>query len=504
MMFWLFRMNRNIAVAEEVLMPVAPVVVNDISIGDIFSKAHQYKKLVLFITLFAALIVLSFHYFKKSFVVATEVRYPISLTFLNSSNTYPNGTIFSPNDIVATDIISQVVAKKKLSIKTAEFKKSIYISHAYKSLAHDEQKFSEKLKTISTPADIHQISNVDIQAIGAKARASLYINVNASSLDLSVSEAEQLAKEIIDTWASDAITSGLMNAAINRPVKEFTLNKHTDLLDFYDYAELYLTGLEQAVASIGGLSGSSSLIVDGFTLSDVRQELEQLAHTNIRPLRKYAYANSDVLTSESERAQVRFVSKKRLLGLEHERLEKLILSYDLILGMINTGAARDMAGANIGHIGGAQVDGSFLSSVLEIGGKLSGNEQRNKIHELREQAVIALLAIEKEISILEVADSLDLQVKEVLQTELDGIASALNILQSKITLLIDANRLQVLQNNNRLYLSDEGVVVDSGMAQLIYKIAIYTLIGLVIGFMAGLVVAIVLALGSSKRILDKR
>lgn len=487
-------MSKNIAIVGDDFVPSVSktVVADEITFKDIVLKIYRRRRLVLIHAVLFAVLVLAFHCKKQTFFVATEVRYSIALTFLNSAGTYPNGTIFSLSDIVSTDILRDVIATQNLNITTQQLSKAVHVNYSYSSIVDDEHKFQKRLFEVSSVSDIRRVAMTEIQSIRKKAQTGLYVAIDTSSLGVSVAEGRDILTNIVSTWIAEAINSGLLNVDIKRPVRPFVLEENRRLLDAFDNAEVYLMALEDAVREMAKLPGINALIVDNYKLSDVRHEVEQLGSTDIRPLRKYAYANSHSIVNANQIDEIKLLARKRLLKLELWHVEQLISSYDLTLVKINQDVVRDAAGTNIGQANGAQIDQSFLSSMLDIGSKLSSHNLRKDIHDRRSQAMLKSLALEKEISILEGTTMANTDAAAVLMAELSDIEKSLNQIQAKITLLVDGYRSKVLKNGSRLYIPHPEMTVFGGASGLFASVAKYVFLGLILGGMVGIVFALLM------------
>ena len=218
-------------------------------------------------------------------------------------------------------------------------------------------------------------------------------------------------------------------------------------------------------------------------------------------MRGFAYTNSDVLSKSDSAIQVRLFSRQRLLNLEHERLTKLIASYDLALEQLGSSNQQQM-GASVqrgqntqsGQGNAAQFDQSFLDSLLQLGTRLGAVDTRKQLFERRIAAVEELLSLEKEISILKgtVDDkALNINPEVILKGALVDIAKSLNEIQQDITKFVDATRELTIGNHTQVYTASSAPQVRGGLMQLAPRFVLMLVLGAVLGLFLGLFVALI-------------
>lgn len=467
---------------------------DEINLTDLVLSLWRQRGLIVATSLLMALVVLAFHFSKSTFSSPKSIEYPISLTFLGSSSKYPNGTVFSIRDIIAPSVLQAVVTSKKANISAERLGDAIDIQYSNSLLVMTEERLANLLNNTKTPEDIRAVATNELKAMRHKTIGFATLRLDLSKTDLTEREGIELIRATVEAWAALSIERGLMNVDINRPTTAFAVTSKSNLIDIYDSADSYLKAIQRAISELGRLSGASSLVIDGFTLSDLRREAQMLADSDVGPLRKYAYANAGELSQIDRGVEIRLYARQRLLNLERERLLKLITAYDESLVLINKGSSRDVSSSNMGQASGAQIDQSFLNSMLDIGNKLGSVELRQDLFSRRNAAMEELLNLEKEIAILDSANSGEFVAnnsRSVLEVALDDIEIRLNNLREKIGAFIDSYRIQTLQNNNRLYHVDSEPLVRGGYATVISKIGMYVVLGLMLGGMIGILIALI-------------
>jgi hypothetical protein len=469
---------------------------DEINLTDLFRNIWRQRGLVMGITLVVAILVMVFHFAKSSFALPTQVDYSVSLTFLEKGK-YPNGTEFSPQDIIAPSVLSTALAANKIDISSDYLAEALSVSYSNSLLKMAEDKLSATLSNVKTPEEMRSAASTALEDMQVQSRSHITVSLNLQKAGLTSQEGRVLVADILETWARMTIDRGMTNVDIDRPLTSFVVAESTNLIDIYDNAANYLNSLKNAVKALSALPGSGSMIVDGYTLEDVRRELVTLDDTDISPLRSFAYTSSAGLSSKNAAIKVRLFSRQRLLGLEHERLTKLIDSYDKALAQLTQSSVSDQLKSGRSEMmGGAQFDQSFLNSLLDLGSKLGGVQIRDELFKRRTKAVEDLLSLEKEMAILNgTPDNVfdDLDADAILRASVSGITENLNTLQKQLNNFIAAYREQILQSGGRLFVADAAPAIRDGNVQLSTKIGLHLALGIILGGMLGMMAALIRA-----------
>lgn len=471
---------------------------DEINLTDLIRNIWCQRGLVIGVTLLALLAVLSFHVAKASFSAPGQVDYAVSLTFLNGKGQYPNGSVFSPRDIVSSRVIEALVSKHS-NVSATSLSKAISVEYSNSLLQQSEEKLSGFLVNAKTPEDVRLMTQKELESLRAQTRGTVTVSVDLSVAGLSVKESQALVVELVDIWASQSISRGLMNVDISRPVAAYKPASESNLIDAFENMTKYTDSLESTISQLEKLSGSQSLIVDGKTLEDIKRKLQMLENTDINPLRSFAYSNAAALAEKDPSIRIRLLSRKRLLNLEHDRLTKLIAAYDASLKQLAQADTLDISsrqGVANSQVIGSQMDQSFLNSLLELGNKLSNVEVREALFTKRVQTIEKLLDLEKEIAVLDGSnDALykNFNATDVLDAALKKIAPELNAVQQQLSEFIDAYRDQSLRSGARLFVADAAPQVRGGGLQVAKKAVLTVALGLVLGLMLGVMVALLRA-----------
>ncbi len=468
---------------------------DEINIADLLSNVYRQRGLIVGVMLIALLAVLVFHAFKASFSAPSRVDYAISVTFLNDKGLYPNGSVFSPRDIISSRVIDTLAGKHE-GVSATKLTQALSADYSNSLLQQSEEKLANYLMNAKTSEDIRLVANKELESLRAQTRSVVTVSINLSEANLSANEAQLLIVELVDTWALQSIDRGLMNEDISRPVAVYSIANESNLLDAFEGMTKYVDSLKTSIEQLEKLPGSQSVIVNGQTLEDIKRNLLILESTDINPLRSFAYSNSAALAAKDPSIRIRLMSRKRLLNLEHDRLTKLIASYDASLKQLAQVDKLDVPtkqGATNSQVIGSQMDQTFLNSLLELGNKLSNVEVREELFNKRIKTVEQLLDLEKEMAVLSGSDDAiykNFDASEVLASALKILAPELNTVQKQLSGFIDAYRDQSLRSGSRLYLADAAPQVRGGGLQIAKKLTLTVALGLVLGLMLGVMIAL--------------
>lgn len=490
-------MTSNQSAANAVAQSSVVGAEDEINLTDLFRNIWRQRGLVVGVTVLMMLAVLSFHFSKASFSLPRQVDYAVSLTFLGADGKYPNGTIFSPDDVLSNSLIRRVAKELALPVSADDLSNAVTVRYSNTLLEAGERKLTDLLTNAKTPQDIREAAENTLNEVRTKSRGFITVSLDLDQSGLSAVKGELFLIRLLETWAQSAIDRGLTNVDIERPLTPFVAPESLNLIDLYDTAATYLESLNKAADKLSRLPGAASMIVEGRTLEDVRRELKALDDTDVSPLREFAYSNSSRLAEQDAAIQVRLFSRQRLLNLEYSRLTNLIESYDRALTQLNQNTVREVTqGGQAAQMGGAQFDQSFLDSLLELGNKLGGVEMRQQLFERRTKAIEDRLSLEKELAILRGSDDkvyAKLDPASILRNAMADISSELNRQQQQLDAFVVSYRDQTLRSGGRLYVADAAPQVRGGTVQLGSRIGLHAALAIVLGGMLGMMLALIRA-----------
>jgi hypothetical protein len=470
---------------------------DEIDLGALLGRLWKLRALIVGFMIACVALVIAFHMARGTLSSPQRIEYAIALTFAQQSGElrYPGGNLFSPNDLKAPAVLTNVRDALGLDISIDDLSSAISVRSSNSLLESAERQLELMLSEDKTPEGIRKSAESELNNL--KLESQRYITISLLLDDLSVSKETgiRLIQAIVDQWVKISTDQGLFNVDSSHPVDLFSIQQSGNLIDIYDNAEKYLNSLSVAVRSISNISGTESLTIEGKNLSDLQRDIETLENSEIGPLREFAYSNSERLASKDPAIQIRLLARQRLLKLESERLNKLIASYDQAIEELATSFNQSDTRRNVDPgQGNLQLDQSVINSLLQMGNQLGAVESRNELFKLRTQTVEKLYSLEKEMAILAgVNDNIygDLDPANILNESLPYIESQLNVFRAQLDSFILAYREIILNGGSQVFSAQSAPLPRGGYIMSLRKLMMHTVIALVLGLMLGLFVALV-------------
>lgn len=470
---------------------------DEIDLAELGKSIWSQRGLVLGVMLFVIVAVLIFHLTKATFRINNRVDYPISVVFLNEESRYPNNTAFSPLDIISSRVVAQLAEEYKLSADNLN--KALSSNYSNSVLLKTEQKLSEYLMAAKTPADVIKAAETALEQMRNKGRRVVTVSLDANILGVDSATARKLLVDLVEAWSQQAIERGLMNQDLAYPAGVFKVAKNASLLDTYEAINSYALSIGESISQLEKMSGGKGIIVGQQSISDLKRNLENIINSDIMPLRSFAYSNALVLSKNDPAMNVRIMSRKRLLEIDSKHLEQLIAAYDIALEKITKEELAGFGNNNTGiastQMPSAQIDHSFLDSLLGLGYKLSSVEMREEIFRLKNKAIAENLEVKKELEMLSDSGSSYQQQKvvELLQGSLDGIITDVNDIQANLVKFIKLYREQTLNSGANLYIPDSAPQLRGGILELGKKFGLFVALGATLGLLLGIFAALIRA-----------
>lgn len=466
---------------------------DEIDLVDLFRKIWSQRGLIAGIVIATVCLVMAYHLAKATFYSTKRIDYPITIVFLDSSHTYPDGTAFSPFDLVNTRLVAEIA--ERYSMQPARLSQSLSVSNSNALLSMGEEKLASFLQNAKTPNEVVEQVNQSLTEIRQETRKALTLSIDINKSGLNPEQASRLLADLAETWASRAIEAGKMNVDLGYPASQLQLPATKNLVDVYDQVYRYADSLRVAMDEFSKLSGANSLILHGNTITDVKRELLSKLDYDIKPLRSFAYSSADVLSGRDPGLQVRILSRKRDLELENRKITKLIAAYSATLNQLSNKERQvfqNETGLNGPHMTGAQLDQTFFNSMLELGDKLSAVEMREEIYRMRNTAIENQIELEKELEILSAGPS-EYDMTEtiaLLEDSKSRLVDELNKSQLQLMAFVNEYASQVLKSGSNLYLADSAPQARGGTLVVDKKALLTIVLGGFLGLLVGIVVAL--------------
>ncbi len=470
---------------------------DEIDLGELFFNLWKLRAVVVGIMLASIVLIVAYHMGKGALATPQKISYPIALTFSSTANNqYPSGNPFAPSDLTAPSVLKKVIELHNMDISINNFSDAVSVEYSNSLIAEAQQRLRAYLAENSkTPQDTRDAAIDALNFLKQESQRYLTVNLDLTQLNLSQEESVTLVQDLVDEWVATSTEQGLFNQDISRPVDLFRIDSSTNLIASYDEANSYLAALEQAVDEISLIPGSDSLTIEGKSLTDLRRDLYIIKNRDIDPLREFAYSNSAVLALIDPTIQVRLLSSKRLQKLEHERLSKMVNSYDLALEKLSVSFSNTnsqyQTDAGQGNI---QLDQSVINSLLQMGNQLGAVENRKEIFDRRTETAERLFELEKEMAILagDTSQTYEgLNPVDILQGALPAIEEQLNELQQLVDAFIVAFREISLDSSSKVYSAQSAPMVTGGIIVSMKKLALHAAMAAVMGLMLGLFVSLI-------------
>lgn len=466
---------------------------DEIDLSELILNVWRQRGLIIGVTLIAVLAALIFHFNKATFAVPNKVSYGISLTF-NDKGTYPNGNVFSPNDLIANQVIKKTLKTLAIDKPVKDIRLALAVNYSNGLLEKSETKLSQMLNNTKNPEEVTQLTQEAISNLRSKSRGFLTLQLNLKQAGVSADLGSRLLTELVDNWATISIEKGLTTADISRPFSKFIVKENSNLIDSFENAASYLEALKSASEQLAEQDGVNTLIVNGRTLEDMRRNLKSIESNDIDPLRAYAYSNSIYLADNDPVIKIRLDSRERLLKLEHKHLtQQLAVHNEVLKDLTDQRLDKNALGKTSMRSDEALMDESLLNSMIDLGSKLSNVELREMLISEILKINDEILDLEKEIDILLGANENqgDNKPIKILTEAIDEVAVELNSYTEQLNSFLKDYSTLVMQNTGRLYISETGTSVSGGGLQISKKIVLHTALALVLGGMLGLFVALI-------------
>ena len=321
-----------------------------------------------------------------------------------SAEQYPNGLRFSPNDVIAPEVLEQVYLENNLKdiLPFERFKKSVYITQSNRDLDQLESEYAIKLRDsrLSSPERRQLEQEFMAAAEGLRTDSYLLSYRGDGSSRLPAPLYEQLLLAIPATWAEQAaerrgVLSYDIEIATAGPAMEsgYGIDK---TLESVEFLRLTAANLSRATALVAELPGAKLAHGEnGETLADLTTELNVFGSLTVMPLYlmgiRIAAANNPPLVEnllashlEGER-RLKVAADSRASDLE--RALQVYLS-NVVRPESSAGGADGAAGAPRGAppvSGGsgviAQFGGSFIEDIVRARDASQDVKYRQKLND---------------------------------------------------------------------------------------------------------------------------
>ncbi|BBO80275.1 hypothetical protein DSCO28_08410 [Desulfosarcina ovata subsp. sediminis] len=273
---------------------------DEISISDIIRKLWQRRGLLIIMPIIFMLLAVIF-LFTSAIRTSTPILYFVQLKGIEKS-TYPNGTEFSPQDLLIPEVVARAAESLGLTVDD-NFRKSISVEFGSPISAGLHKKYQEKLanKKLSA-AEIDRINDEYKQKLQSTSQMGLRITIDHTALGLTADQGIVLANALPRSWSEVftekyrvIVDTRLDNVAVVSNDTSNPLQSTADILSARKTLQRLELGVEilnedqrlKAITSQAGLNGS-----------DLLSRLGQFKEIYFRPIFSGLFSNHDA-SSES-------------------------------------------------------------------------------------------------------------------------------------------------------------------------------------------------------------
>ncbi len=484
---------------------------DEIDLTVLFKNLLKQRGLIIAFALAFMLLGGAFQFSKLALYVPKQISYPIAVDFASATDGhYPNGSAFAFSDLIAPENIKDALKAAKLNIKPEAITESLSIDGGNVLFTDTEEKLLARLNDKKLPED--QVAEVRKALVDLRDTARVYatLSLDLSKLKLSTTDAQKLLKQIVSSWADNALKQGLISPNISYPKESFIYDKNAVIIDNYDQLVVYGRNLQSAFAHLSELSASDTVSVDGQNLNDLTRKIKGLLANDIHVMRAYAYSISPALIESNPLLEVQIFSQRRVKDLTKEELEKKIKAYDEVLAQLGYRPERANLGSQVSlkdEASETSLDKSILNELLNLGSKLSSSELRTEIVNRRIRTAEELFAVEREIAMIEgnasstQSSENQRQIIASMPKIFEKSVNEINALQKTFVAILAEYKKINLNKSSSLYSAVADAYVANPWNIPLKKTLITLIAAMMVGLCLGVVVALMrsaLSAGASK------
>ncbi len=379
-------MNRDIANASD----NAENEDRGINFGQIFRILWRYRGLLTILPLLTACVGLAIIGF-SAWKYPRPVVYYIALQNIEN-NQYPNGTRFSPQDLLSPAVVSVLRSRFNFD-QSADLLNNIQVSYDNPVAEGVAQKYRLRLGARNlTVTDVDSINAAYQQELNATIRSGLRIDVFYGPLGVGRSTAIAIAKALPEIWKDVYsqqfrvyLNTSLADAAVTA-TKEPLTNAASILV-----ADDRLNVMTAGLGIIGEDNRLASLATKGgATAEDVRQDIQRFRTVYFDPLLSKSLSSADL-------AGRAYLKSKELRIAD---LERQIEGFDLTLDRLRSYQATPTpveAPPVAPQSSGIQIGDNAVGQIVELAERAAYANYIQNVLERRQAALQEISGIKREI-----------------------------------------------------------------------------------------------------------
>jgi len=450
---------------------------DEISLTDIVQKLWSRRGLLIVLpVLFLLLAVFLLLFIKVS--TSSPTVFFVQLQGIDKS-AYPNGTTFSPQDLLIPEVLARAAAQLDLSVDD-KFRNSLHVEYGVPTTAGIQKKYEARLSAKGLSAtDIERINKEYLEELQSVSERGLRITIDHNDLGLLPEQGAILASALPRAWADIftqkyrvLVDTSLDNAAIVNSKVNF--DDTSDILT----ARNTLNRVKRGLVVINNDNRLKALVgKSGLNSADLQSELQRFNEIYFRTIFSGFFGNPDHTAAS-------FLVETQLQIDEISRnIEEIDLSIKDIRSF-RTEASDQQAAPGTGET--VQLGDNTIRQIIDLSNKASLSDYLQKILLERRELASRRAALQTEIARSKVNNIGVLDDPKFLT---QAVAEFSTLVQEYSTLL-DAARQSSRQNYGDFFkpLSAPGV----NEARLPPKALLILALSLILGIFCAMALALVL------------
>ncbi|MDP8163039.1 Wzz/FepE/Etk N-terminal domain-containing protein [Pasteurella skyensis] len=479
----------------------SPIIDDEIDLLAIIKNLFRQRGLIIAFTLAFLLLGGAFQFSKLAFYAPKAVSYPIAVEFIASGDkNYPNGTSFSPEDIISPENIKSSLESAHIDINIKSFFDAISVDATNALIKGTEASLLQSLAQKKIPQEQVKEVKEALKLLKYNTQTYITLTLDLSKMQLADERAKELLKVIVNTWAENAIKKGLINPNISYPKESFVYDKEAAIIDNYDKLLSYSKDLSAAFKGLSGLQGSHSISIGDQNLNDLSRKVNDIINNDINVMRSYAYSVSPELIKHNKFLEIQIFSQLRVKELDRAEIQKKIEAYDFVLTKLNsnTGVSTHSQQPLKQRAIEANLDQNVLNDLLDLGSKVSSSDLKKEIINKRIAASEKLFSLEKEIDMISGnVNNVDMENQQKVVNLLPSIfaqtAEKINKSQQVFMLLLEKYNTLFLNKGSSLYSSVASPYVVNSLSFPLKRSLLVLLAATFMGLFIGIAIALMRA-----------
>ena len=304
---------------------------------------------------------------------------------------FPNGTKFSPAEIVAGPVLAEVFKKNELEryMSFGDFKDAMFVLQSNPDLELLSYEYQAKLaESRLTSVDRSRIEEEFRKKRDSLKSAAFSLNFRRSNRVLKTPAAmlNKILHDTLSTWAQQAAErkgATRYNVAVlskNALKKDFWAAE--DYVVAVDIIRSMIERVLKTVDDIAKISGAEAIRLgdDQLALADIRSNLENLIRFKVEPLLAVIRING--LSRNVARADVYFSDRLLEVQLRREQIRQRVTALqEALRGYQQAGGSAPVAVGSEGRTGGVtpQLSESFIDRLVQLSTQANDVEYRQEL-----------------------------------------------------------------------------------------------------------------------------